>query len=119
LVTDVRFYGVAPHWYFRPFMAWLIACPFHRTGIFGLGFFFFILYFQPTLHGVSEQSSNGSKAVVLSKLTFECESLPASDQTSLESNSYHQLTYALFIMCALYTTSFLPYGRFFQRIGGN
>ena len=22
-------------------------------------------------------------------------------------------------MCALYTTSFLPYGRFFQRVGGN
>jgi len=21
LVTDIRFYGVAPHWYFRPFMA--------------------------------------------------------------------------------------------------
>jgi len=21
LVPDVRFYGVAPHWYFRPFMA--------------------------------------------------------------------------------------------------
>jgi len=22
IVNDVRFYGVAPHWYFRPFMAW-------------------------------------------------------------------------------------------------
>jgi hypothetical protein len=21
MVTDIRFYGVAPHWYFRPFMA--------------------------------------------------------------------------------------------------
>ena len=41
LVTDVRYYGVAPHWYFRPFMAWLIACPHHKTGIFGLIFFFF------------------------------------------------------------------------------
>ena len=26
MITDVRFYGVAPHWYFRPFMAWLIVC---------------------------------------------------------------------------------------------
>lgn len=40
LVPDVRFYGVAPHWYFRPFMAWLIVCPHHKTGIFGLLFFF-------------------------------------------------------------------------------
>ena len=27
-------------------MAWLIICPFHRVGIFGLVFFFFVLYFQ-------------------------------------------------------------------------
>jgi len=44
LITDVRYYGVAPHWYFRPFMAWLIACPHHKTGIFGL-IFFFLFYF--------------------------------------------------------------------------
>ena len=42
LVTDVRYYGVAPHWYFRPFMAWLIACPHHKTGIFGVIFFFIV-----------------------------------------------------------------------------
>jgi len=41
LVTDVRFYGVAPHWYFRPYMAWLIACPYHYIGVFGLVYFFF------------------------------------------------------------------------------
>lgn len=41
LVTDVRYYGVAPHWYFRPFMAWLIVCPHHKLGVFGLIFFFF------------------------------------------------------------------------------
>ena len=36
---DVRFYGVAPHWYFKPYMAWLIACPFYYLGTFGLVFF--------------------------------------------------------------------------------
>jgi len=40
IVTDVRFYGVAPHWYFRPYMAWLIVCPHHNLGIFGLLYFF-------------------------------------------------------------------------------
>jgi hypothetical protein len=54
LVVDVRFYGVAPHWYFRPFMAWLIICPHHKTGIFGLLYFFLILFFQPLLHGSNE-----------------------------------------------------------------
>jgi hypothetical protein len=119
MVTDVRFYGVAPHWYFRPFMAWLIACPFHKTGIFGLLFFFFVLYFQPNLHGVSEQNSNGLKVLAVSSPTFGRSTLPSSTAAAIESNLYHQLTYGLFIMCALYTTSFLPYGRFFQRIGGN
>lgn len=44
LIIDVRFYGVAPHWYFRPYMAWLIACPYHFIGIFGLVFFFLLYY---------------------------------------------------------------------------
>lgn len=46
LVNDVRFLGVAPHWYFRPYMAWLIFCPHHYIGIFGLIFFFIIIYMQ-------------------------------------------------------------------------
>jgi hypothetical protein len=40
-INDIRFYGVAPHWYFRPLMAWLLVCPFHKLGIAGLVFFFF------------------------------------------------------------------------------
>ena len=54
LIVDVRFYGVAPHWYFRPYMAWLIACPYHYVGIFGLVFFFVVLYFQVSLFSSSE-----------------------------------------------------------------
>ena len=119
LVTDVRFYGVAPHWYFRPFMAWLIACPFHKTGIFGLLFFFFVLYFQPNLHGTSEQNNYSKKILSFFTHTFGRNNFFTGSYLSLESNYYHQFTYALFIMCCLYTTSFLPYGRFFHRIGGN
>lgn len=52
--TDVRFTGVAPHWYFRPYMAWLIVCPSHRPGLFGLVYFFFAIFYQPNLHGVTE-----------------------------------------------------------------
>lgn len=119
MVTDVRFYGVAPHWYFRPFMAWLIACPFHKTGIFGLLFFFFVLYFQPNLQGTTEQNGYGKKVLSLFGRKFKRTSFFTGAYSTLEANLYHQLTYAFFIMCCLYTTSFLPYGRFFQRIGGN
>ena len=119
MVTDVRFYGVAPHWYFRPFMAWLIACPFHKTGIFGLLFFFFVLYFQPNLQGTTEQNGYGKKVLSLFGSKFKRTSFFTGAYSTLEANLYHQLTYAFFIMSCLYTTSFLPYGRFFQRIGGN
>jgi hypothetical protein len=36
-----------------------------------------------------------------------------------ELNLFFQFTYTLFIMAALYTGSFLPYGRFYNRLGGN
>lgn len=54
LIVDVRFQGIAPHWYFRPYMAWLIACPYHYIGIFGIIFFFIALYFQVSLFSPSE-----------------------------------------------------------------
>lgn len=119
LVGDVRYYGVAPHWYFRPFMAWLIACPFHKAGIFGLVYFFVSLYFQPSLHGSSEQAGYGKRALMLLGWLFGRDDMFSSEYTFLESNLYYQLVYFFFIWCALYTTSFLPYGRFFNRLGGN
>ena len=38
---------------------------------------------------------------------------------SIETNLYYQLTYLLFCLSALYCSSFLPYGRFYNRLGGN
>jgi len=119
LVTDVRYYGVAPHWYFRPFMAWLIACPHHKTGIFGLVFYFIILFFQPNLHGTTEQNNYNKKTLLLFKGKFKTSKFFASSYINLELNLYHQFTYALFIGSALYAASFLPYGRFYNRLGGN
>jgi len=116
---DVRFYGVAPHWYFRPFMAWLIVCPHHKTGIFGLLLFFFLLFHQPTLHGTNEQNNYLKRSLIFIKRKVKRTSLFVGSYVNLEINLYHQTTYAIFIMCALYTASFLPYGRFYNRLGGN
>ena len=119
LVTDVRFYGVAPHWYFRPFMAWLIACPHHKTGIFGLLFYFFVLFYQPVLHGTSAQNNYNKRILLLLSTKLNRHGLYSAEYSNLEMNYYHQLTYGLFIGCCLYAASFLPYGRFFNRLGGN
>lgn len=119
LVPDVRFYGVAPHWYFRPFMAWLIACPHHKTGIFGLLFFFFVLFHQPTLHGVNEQNNYFKRSLLFLRKKLNKLNFYISSYTNQEINLYYQIFYGFFIGCALYTTSFLPYGRFYNRLGGN
>ena len=119
IITDVRYYGVAPHWYFRPFMAWLIACPHHKTGIFGLLFYFFILFYQPVLHGTTEQNNYNKRTLLFIKRKLNRYNFFAASYINLEMNLYHQMTYALFIGCCLYAASFLPYGRFYNRLGGN
>lgn len=118
-MTDVRYYGVAPHWYFRPFMAWLIACPHHKTGVFGLLFFFFVLFYQPVLHGITEQNNFNKKLKIFSAQRLKKTSFFASIYVNPEINIYHQFTFFTFLMCCLYASSFLPYGRFYNRLGGN
>ncbi len=119
LIPDVRFYGVAPHWYFRPFMAWLIACPHHKTGIFGLIFFFFCLFHQPTLHGINEQNNFFKKTLIFLKNKLNKNLFYSTQFFNQEINIFYQTFYGFFIGAALYTTSFLPYGRFYNRLGGN
>jgi quinol-cytochrome oxidoreductase complex cytochrome b subunit len=119
LITDVRYYGVAPHWYFRPMMAWLIACPHHKTGIFGMIFYFVILFFQPTLHGTGDQHNYNKRILLFINYKFKKTYFFSPSYVNIEINIYHQFTYFIFIMCCLYATSFLPYGRFYNRLGGN
>ena len=119
LMTDVRYYGVAPHWYFRPFMAWLIVCPHHKTGIFGLLLFFFLLFHQPVLHGTTDQNNYLKKSTVLGKFKLQRNSTYAAKYVTLEANLWHAMTFYWFVMSCLYTTTFLPYGRFYNRLNGN
>lgn len=110
LMNDIRFYGVAPHWYFRPFMSWLTICPFHKTGIFGILIFFFFLY---------NQISIKNRSVSYNQTTFRL-SHAKSNQTC--TNQYclsWKLFYWLFIMSFLYTFTFLPAGRYYQVVYGN
>jgi hypothetical protein len=38
---------------------------------------------------------------------------------NIEFNLIYQLSFYFFFMCLLYTNTFLPYGRFYNRLGGN
>lgn len=102
-IVDVRFLGVMPHWYFRGYMGWLILCPHHYIGIFGLVMFMVVIYFQPDLK--SKYYLND--AFYLIRLS--------NPQMSAVNISL----FWLFFVSLLYCDSFLPYGRFFNRLGGN
>lgn len=142
LITDVRFYGVAPHWYFRPYMAWLIACPYHYVGIFGLVFFFVVLYFQVSLFGTGDlenlKQNNTVYAfftelkIMLKKHKILSHFVPNFLVRNTKLSGYNNwnainydlslqwlISYSVFFLAILYSLSFLPYGRFYNKIGGN
>jgi quinol-cytochrome oxidoreductase complex cytochrome b subunit len=119
LVTDVRYYSVAPHWYFRPFMAWLIACPYHRIGVFGLVLFFIVLFYQPGLHGASDQDIYSRRVLVSPHSNLPFKDVYNFNRLTEELNLGHQLMFGFFVGCLLYVSSYLPYGRFYNRLGGN
>jgi hypothetical protein len=102
-ITEIRFLGVAPHWYFRSYMGWLLLCPHHYLGIYGLIFFIVVLYFQPNL-----------KKKIIS-FTKNCLCII----TNSEFSYTHIFFFSLFLVNLLFTNTFLPYGRFFNMIGGN
>lgn len=79
-------------------MAWLIACPHHYLGLGGLVFFMVVFYFQPQIKRVATLCFN---------------MLLATESLVLLSLS------AMFYLAMVYGASYLPYGKFFNRIGGN
>lgn len=118
-INDIRFLSVAPHWYFRPFMTWLTVCPFHKLGLLGLIYYYFILFYQPVLHGTNDQNNYSKKNTMAANIVTNSTDIVISKYHSIEDNLLHQLFFWLFLCCALYVTSFLPYGRFYNKIGGN
>ena len=123
MVGEVRFYGVAPHWYFRPYMGWLILCPYHYTGLLGLLFFFVSFYYQPNIIGRTLLDSYIVQKIFLF-ISFISAALRGRGYLRIENltvdlDIFYRGTYFLFLMSLWYAFSYLPFGRFFNRIGGN
>lgn len=102
-ISEIRFLGVAPHWYFRSYMGWLLLCPHHYLGIFGLIFFMVVIYFQPNIK---------KKFFSFSRNCFVLYS-------NIEFSYVHIFFFSIFLVNLLFTNTFLPYGRFFNMVGGN
>lgn len=96
--SEIRFLGVTPHWYFRAYMGWLVACPHHYLGLFGLLYFPIALYYQPNIKNTR---------------------LPEGEFIQPSRSLVLAGSVAVFAMAILYSVSYLPYGKFYIRLGGN
>jgi hypothetical protein len=80
---------------------------------------FFVLFHQPTLHGINENGLYYKRRLLFTINKIKQKKFYKQTYLSVELNLFFQTTYAFFIMCALYCNTFLPYGRFYNRLGGN
>jgi len=51
-MDEIRFYGVAPHWYFRPLMGLLTIAPTHYEGVLWFLLFFSLITCTPFIFGL-------------------------------------------------------------------
>ena len=86
-LDEVKYEWVAPHWYFRGFMAFLTAMPHHYYGIFGIFFFYITLYIQPNLINYNSKKPLGN---------YNLEELNIQENISLETRNSLKISYKYF-----------------------
>ncbi len=102
---EIRFYGVAPHWYFRPFMGILIIAPTHYEGLAWVILYFLLLTFMPVFYNFFN--------------TNEVQVAPVPMQSSPLQSGF----FILFLASVAVVASILPCGRYYYEpeggYGGN
>jgi len=99
-MDEIRYYGVAPHWYFRPLMGMLIVCPTHYEGVFWLMFYLGLLAMLPIFYNFYNTYNKHVASIPM-------------------QNSLLQTTAFILFMMSLYcTASILPCGRYYYEPEG-
>jgi hypothetical protein len=88
----------------------------HLTGIFGLLLLFFALYHQVTLSGASDFTVKRTATV---NVLSQSQTVINNRSLNMDISLIHQITFYTFVMALFYTATFLPAGRYYQRVGGN
>ena len=94
-LDEIRFYGVAPHWYFRPLMGLLIAAPSHYEGLLWMGLWLILLAILPIIYNF--YNSNNAY-------------LPS---VPMQSSTFQTAGFVLFMLSMYCVTSMLPCGRYY------
>lgn len=117
-ITDPNFNQVAPHWYFRPLMAFLLVVPHALMGVFGLLLFFILIYYQISLYNLGELKLYKS-FLYKGPTNQDFYKNYNSGKFHIDFSFIYQLRFFLFALACLYTTTFLPNGKYYLSVGGN
>ena len=99
-LDEIRFYGVAPHWYFRPLMGLLVVSPSHYEGLMWMGLWFVLLAALPIIYNFYNVNNNYLPIIPM--------------QSSLLQTS----CFMLFMLSMYCTASMLPCGRYYYAPEG-
>jgi len=99
-LDEIRFYGVAPHWYFRPLMGLLVVAPSHYEGLMWMGLWFILLASLPIIHNIYHSHHD-----VLPNIPMQ--------SSLLQSGAF--VLFMLSMYCAM---SMLPCGRYYYEPEG-
>ena len=98
--VDVRYFGVAPHWYFRPtWVDWLLPIPLLRFNYFN--FIFCGDFFQPTIVRPNEFKEYSGAKLLIARLWWRSERLTKKVVKVMpfiaEQNFFYQITFCCFL----------------------
>jgi len=94
-LEEIRFYGVAPHWYFRPLMGLLVVSPSHYEGLMWLALWFILLAILPITYNF--YNSNNAYLPVI----------------PMQSSVLQTTCFMLFMLSMYCASSMLPCGRYY------
>lgn len=97
---EIRFYGVAPHWYFRPLMGILVISPTHYEGLMWVGLYFILLTFLPIVYNLYNSTAR-FKAII-----------------PMQNSLAQTATFTLFLLSVFCVSSMLPCGRYYYEPEG-
>ncbi len=99
-LDEIRFYGVAPHWYFRPLMGLLVVSPSHYEGLMWMGLWFVLLAALPIIY--NGYNSNNNYLPII----------------PMQSSLLQTCCFILFMLSMYCTASMLPCGRYYYAPEG-
>jgi quinol-cytochrome oxidoreductase complex cytochrome b subunit len=99
-LDEIRFYGVAPHWYFRPLMGLLVVSPSHYEGLMWMGLWFVLLAALPIIYNLYNSNNNYLPII------------------PMQSSILQTCFFILFMLSMYCTASMLPCGRYYYAPEG-